>query len=184
MSIEIEKKFLLRSLPEGIANGVKIRDETISAVAKRARPASSAAEKAKVTWTMPRPAHDVHLVAIATGPGVTAPFWAIPRPYQPASRRWEGRVIGSTNPIWLDADGDGRFSSARDYARQLVARHGTDPVKLLPALKNFDEAVAAQAASLCAASGTTLASPEMQKSLQSSAAQVRRGFNSYAATLD
>jgi hypothetical protein len=93
-------------------------------------------------------------------------------------------VIGSTNPIWLDADGDGRFSCARDYARQLVARHGTDPVKLLPALKNFDEAVAAQAASLCAASGTRLNSPGVQKNIRSSAPHARRGFESYAATQD
>jgi len=166
------------------ANGVKIRDEKTGAPPKRARSASSAAEKAKMTWSIPRPAHDVHLVAIATGPAVTAPFWAIPRPYQPTSRRWEGRVIGSTNPIWLDADADGRFTSARDYARQLVARHGADPVKLLPALKNFDEAVAAQAASLCAASGTRLNSLEVQKAIRSSALQVRRGFDSYAATED
>jgi len=166
------------------ANGVKIRDERISATPKRERQVPNAAEKAKMTWLIPHPAHDVHLVALATGPGVTAPFWAIPRPYQPTSRRWEGRVIGSTNPIWLDADADGHFTSARDYAQQLVARHGTDPVKLLPALKNFDEAVAAQAASLCAAAGSRLDSPGVQRAIRSSAPQVRRGFDSYAATQD
>ena len=97
-------------------------------------------------FRLPRFRHDVHLVAIASGPGVTAPFWETPRPYQPSSKVFTPRVLGATNPVWLDADGDGKFTPARAYAEQLVKRHGTAAAKLFPALADYDEAVAAQAA--------------------------------------
>src|SRR4030095_3210584 len=130
-----------------------------------------------------RPAHDVHLVAMATGPGVTAPYWAIPRPYQPTSTHWEGRVIASTNPIWLDADGDGRFACAREYARRLVDRHGTDPKALFTALNDFDETVAAQAAELCTNNGRPVAGLEFAKQLEQAAPQVRSGFAAYVDSI-
>jgi hypothetical protein len=90
----------------------------------------------------------VHLVAIATGPGVTAPYWEIPRPYQPTSKVVNLRVIGSTNPIWIDGDGDGQFTSARAYAAKLVAAAAGDEANLKAALAGYDAAVAVQAADL------------------------------------
>ncbi|HKQ40101.1 MAG TPA: CehA/McbA family metallohydrolase [Verrucomicrobiae bacterium] len=68
---------------------------------------------AKTTWTISRPKADTYLVAIATGPGITSPHWAIPKPYQPSSKKWNSRVLGATNPIWLDCDGDGKFTPLR-----------------------------------------------------------------------
>ena len=123
------------------ANGLMIREQVI---VDPHRPG----EKARVAWRIPRPKHDVHLVVIATGPGVTAPFWEIPRPYQASSKTFIPRVIGSTNPIWLDADGDGKFQSAYQYARTLVGKHGADSVKLPPVLDGYDQAVAVQVQSL------------------------------------
>ena len=125
---------------ELFANGVKVREETIA-------PTDRVLKK-RVTWTLPRPKHDVHLVAIATGPGVTAPYWEISRPYQPTSRVFNPRVVGSTNPIWIDADGDGKFTAARGYAELLVQRAGGDAAKLQAALADYDEAVAVQAAAV------------------------------------
>ena len=55
------------------ANGVKVRERRLGVEA-------GAIEKANVSWELPRPAHDVALVAIASGPDVTAPYWAIPKP--------------------------------------------------------------------------------------------------------
>src|SRR5215475_4392293 len=132
-------------------------------------------------WTIARPGHDVHLTAMGTGPPVTAPFWAIPRAYQPTSPHWEGRVIGSTNPVWIDADGDGRFTPARDYARRLMTRLGDNPVELTRALNDFDEAVAAQVASLCAAAISSVKWNELTSALRSAAPHVQRGFAAYAA---
>jgi hypothetical protein len=165
------------------ANGVKMREERLGPSTPSPRSSLRVGEKASLTWTLPRPKHDVHLVAIATGPGVTAPFWAIPKPYQPTSIHWEGRVIGSTNPVWLDADGDGQFTAARAYARRLMAEHGSDPAKLLPALSDFDEAVAAQAASFCGAAGRSQEAPDFALALKSAAPQVQRGFAAYALSV-
>jgi len=135
--------------------------------------------KTSVTWLIPRPRHDVHLVAIASGPGVRAPYWGIARPYQPSSRVWNPRVIGATNPIWIDADGDGKFSSARTYAQTLVRRHGTGARGLLRALAPYDEAVAAQAACLIQKAGADLHSSEFTRQLKAAPAPVRRGFEAF-----
>lgn len=85
-------------------NGVLLRDEPVA-------PTGRPGEKARMTWRL-HPSQDVYLVAVATGPGVTAPFWPIPRPYKPTTNTWTPYVIGSTNPIWVDADGDGRYRRA------------------------------------------------------------------------
>jgi hypothetical protein len=159
------------------ANGVVLRQQTIDP-----NRTGGVGVKAVVNWTIPCPTHDAHLVALATGPEVNAPFWAIPKPYQPTSPKWTGRVIAATNPLWLDADGDGIFTPARGYARKLVERHGTDPQTLLPALVRFDEATAAQAASLCVAAGVDVGSEPFRRALDSVAEPVRRGFASFAAT--
>jgi hypothetical protein len=137
-------------------------------------------EKARLHCTIARPSHDVHLVAIVTGPAVTAPFWAMTKPYQPLSPQWEGRSIASTNPIWLDADNDGRFTPARTYAQSLLQRHSRDPAALLTALASFDEATAIQAASLLATAGIDLKSPAFEKALTTAPPQVTRAFLTYA----
>jgi len=121
---------------ELFANGIKIREHVIAPTEQ--------VEKTRITWPVPHPRHDVHLVAIASGPGVTAPYWETPRPYQATSKVFTPRVIGSTNPIWIDADADGRFSSARDYAWRLVQQHpkGEGAAALAAALEGYDQAVA------------------------------------------
>lgn len=129
---------------ELFANGIKVREQPIAPTTQ--------VRKAQLTWALPRPKHDVHLVAIATGPGVTAPYWEISRPYQPASKVFSPRVVGSTNPIWIDADGDGRFKSARAYAAELVAQAGGDVAKLTTLLADYDEAVALHVGDLAPAS--------------------------------
>ncbi|MBI3417568.1 MAG: CehA/McbA family metallohydrolase [Verrucomicrobia bacterium] len=154
------------------ANGLKVREQTLANVHDK-----------NVTWKIPRPAHDMYLVAMALGPGVRAPYWAIPRPYQPTSPYWVSRVIASTNPIWLDADDDGKFTAARAYAQRLVHEHGAGSAKLISALGQFDEAVAVQAASLCTEAGVSFESTEFADALKSGPVHVRRGFNAFATTL-
>ncbi|MBK8091615.1 MAG: PHP domain-containing protein [Verrucomicrobiaceae bacterium] len=119
------------------ANGICIHEEAVEDAAR-------AGIQKKLTLLLPRPAHDVHLVAIATGPGVTAPFWEIPRPYQASSKTFTSRVIGSTNPIWVDADLDGHFSSAYAIAQKLLQSGQDDPAKLT----GYDAAVKTQLESL------------------------------------
>jgi hypothetical protein len=155
------------------ANGVKIRE---------VRPSLNTlgGEKIRHTWTLPKPAHDVHLVAVASGPGVRDLSWPIPRPYQPSSPRWEPRVVGSTNPVWVDADGDGAFTDARGYASRLVQDHPDDGA-LLEALGAYDEAVAAQAAERLDLRGKDLRDNAFSGRLEASADAVRRGFAAYLA---
>lgn len=87
------------------ANGTVLKSATISS-----SKAGKGGTKAVFNWDFPRPQRDTWLVAVATGPGVTGPWWATAKPYQPASTRWDPIVIASTNPVWLDVDGDGKFT--------------------------------------------------------------------------
>ncbi|MCI0746209.1 MAG: CehA/McbA family metallohydrolase [Verrucomicrobia subdivision 3 bacterium] len=90
---------------EIFANGKRILDNAIPHVAH--------ASKYSLSLTIPKKERDFHLIAIATGPGVRSPHWAIPRPYQASSPVWNPRILGATNPIWIDADGDGKFTPLR-----------------------------------------------------------------------
>jgi hypothetical protein len=125
------------------ANGIVIREATMpanddSAPAKRL--------DWKTEWIIPRPGHDVHLVAIATGPGITGPHWKTALPYQSTSPDFEPTSLGCSGAVWLDVDGDGRRSSARDYAEFAVGSSGNDVGAMLEKLAMYDEATAAQAA--------------------------------------
>jgi hypothetical protein len=124
------------------ANGIEIRSADIPAQGK------TDAVKWRCWWTLPRPKHDIYLVAIATGPGIAGPYWPTAKPFQPTSDHFGGYVIGSTGPVWIDADGSGRFDSARDYATTIVEKAGIDPAAIAAGLADYDEAVAAQAAGL------------------------------------
>jgi len=169
---------------ELFANGVKIQESRLEGHSiSRPTRAGSRPWRRTVSWRIRRPAHDVYLVAIASGPGVTAPYWPIARPFQPSSIAWQPRVIGATNPIWLDSDGDGKFTSARGYAEKLLERFGPDPARLMPELENYDEAVCAQAASLCQSAGRDIRGEEYVNALKTSSDSVRRAFAAFSTTL-
>ena len=163
---------------ELFANGTKIREHAFDS-----RRTGSNRNSRSVTWSIPRPTYDVYLVAIASGPGVIAPYWPIARPYQPTSPVWQPRVIGATNPIWVDADGDGKFTPAREYADTLLQKSGFDPAKLIPALGQYDESVSIQAASLYQAAGHDIRAEVFAHALAGASEAVRKGFAAFAATL-
>ena len=130
------------------------------------------------------PQHDFWIVAVATGPGVREPFWAIPRPYQPTSKIWTPRVIGVTNPVWVDVDGDGRFTSPRGYAEGLVERFGKEEFSaLLGGLGDFDQAVAAQVASLLHAQGVDLLAADFRTTLRTAPDTAREGIQAFVESL-
>jgi len=76
---------------------------------------------------------------------------------------------------------DGKFTAARGYAQRVVAEHGTDAISLLPALKEFDEAVAAQAASICTSTNISLTTAPYVDALKEAAPHVAAGFSKYLA---
>src|SRR5207244_4063424 len=120
----------------------------------------------------------------ATGPGIISPHWAIPRPYQPSELTWTPRVLAATNPIWVDADNDGKFSSPRDYARDAISKAGLHPENLLPALTQFDQAVAEQAAELCSQKGADVNDAQFQAALRRASLPVQAGFGAYMQAKD
>jgi hypothetical protein len=136
------------------------------------------AEKAVVHWPLPRRRHDYFVVVIASGPGVTDASWAIARPYQPTSPAWRPVVFGLTAPIYVDVDGDGVFTSARDYAQRLVDMHAalTD---LLAALAGYDAIVSSHAAELLATKGVALDDEAARAALAKAAPEVREGITAY-----
>ncbi len=140
-------------------------------------------EKYVLTKEIARPPHDLYLVAVATGPGVTAPYWPIERPYQPTSPSYTPRVMAVTNPVYIDGDRDGSWTSPRAYASAVIGRAGTDPARLIPALAGYDQAVAAQAAGLCQAAGRDVRSGEFPRRLAEAGGPVLRGFADFVATL-
>lgn len=130
-------------------------------------------------WLLPRCEHDIHLVAIATGPGVRELYWPIARPYQPTSPQVNGRVIGSTGAVWIDGDGDGKRTSARAYAEQLVQANGKQPLKLIQALAAHNEAVAVHGAALLHAQGVSVLDPDNLAAAKKAGPQVESGFQAY-----
>ena len=57
------------------------------------------------------------------------------------------------------------------------------PKKLIAELAKYDEAVAAQVASLCQTAGRDVRSTEFEEALETALQHVRRGFAAYTATL-
>ena len=154
------------------ANGVKVRE---AAIADNGKPGVKWAGE----WELPRPKHDVHLVAVATGPGVSALHWPIGKPYQPTSPAVRKRVIGVTGAVWLDADGDGRPTPALAVARKIVADAGADWRKAVRGLAGCDEAAAVQAAGLLRARGHPPTDKEVRDEARAAGEAVLRGFDAY-----
>jgi hypothetical protein len=82
--------------------------------------------------------------------------------------------------MWLDADWDGRRTSARDYARKVIGDAGTDWRKAVRSLAGYDEAVSAQVAGLLRAAGTAPTDADVRSAAKLAGPQVLRGFDSYA----
>ena len=158
------------------ANGVPIRQVTISPKSNEKLPVGV---KWTGTWTLPRPKHDVHLVVVATGPGIDGLYWKTAKAYQPTSIHWTARVLGCSGAVWIDADGDRRRMTANDYAVRLVKATGGDLGRLVKELRSYDQAVAVQVARLYHKPKKTPPSPQVTPLLKTAAPATRAGFQSY-----
>lgn len=82
----------------------------------------------RLQFVLPKPEYDSHLVCVVLGDAVEAPYWPTKNQH----------TVGATNPVYLDVDGDGKYSSPRETARArlqslsaeklMVALQGEDPV--------------------------------------------------------
>jgi hypothetical protein len=152
-------------------NGVKAREEEIQT-------GTNAGVKWEVTWRLPRPSHDVHLVAIATGPGIAAPYWPTAKPYQPTSIEFTPYVLGLSGAVFVDADGSGHFESAFEYARREVAA-ANDVRPLVTRLGSYDSAVATQAASLLRAEDPAAFDARIRSMIEAAPSHVAKGLMAY-----
>jgi hypothetical protein len=123
---------------------------------------------------------------VATGPGVSAPYWPAAKPYQPTSTHFESYVLAVTGAVFIDADGNGRFDSAFDYAGRLVADAAQGdasqfPVRLAARLADCDEATAAQAASLLRSRDPASFEAVSRGVIASASAAASRGMETYLA---
>jgi hypothetical protein len=158
------------------ANGVKIREALIPT-----DHAARAGLKASHAWRLPRFRHDVHLTAVAVGPGVTAPYWPAAKPYQRTNPHWTPYVWACTGAVGLDADNSGTFESAHAYAQRVLSNAKSDPAAVMTALAEYDAAVAAQAASILRV-GDRVASPDALDdwSRRAPSPAVREGFTAFS----
>ena len=157
--------------------GAKIRETRLSGTRGRG------GLKATARWVLPKPRHDAWLVVVTRGPAVTEPCWEIPRPYQHKGIDLETGVIGATNPVWLDSDGDGKFTSARGYAETLVKESGSDLEKLFKELEACDAATAAQVAGFLEGALPKEEWGLVDKLFETTAPQVRKGFQDFQSAL-
>ena len=161
------------SVVELYANGKLLRSARI-AEGKRA------GTKWQGTWKLPPLNHDVHLVAVARGPGIASLHWPTAKAYQPTSPEWTASVFSCTAATWIDADGNGKPTSAHEYAESLVKQAAGDTNALLKLLAAYDEAVASQAAALLQSKTPgILLQPAFQQSLAQAAGAVQQGMQAY-----
>ena len=153
------------------ANGVRVREEAISG-------GNAAGIKWQSTWRLPTPSHDLHLVAVATGPGVTAAYWPMAKPYQPTSPEFTPYVLGVSGAVFVDGDGTGTFESAIDYARRELAA-APEPSQLAARLDRYDAAVAIQGASLLRARDPATFDSAIAAMLSTASPPVARGLRDY-----
>lgn len=140
-------------------DGERVHDERI-----RSRSDSVVKHRCEVEIRLPP--HDGWLVVAATGPPVTAPFW----PLEDDDRY----VLGATNPIWIDRDGDGRYRSPRETAERLVALRAGDLDALARDLRASDGAVRVQAASILHAAARRDVRRAYERALEAARSRVRR----------
>ena len=152
-------------------NGVKVREARIAT-------GTNAGMKWDATWRLPQPAHDVHLVAIADGPGIAAPYWPTAKPYQPTSIEFTPYVLGLSGAVFVDADGSGTFESALEYARREVSvLNHVRP--LAERLGSYDAAVATQAASLLRAQNPAAFEARIRSMIEAAPSHVANGLTAY-----
>ena len=158
------------------ANGIKIREEKI-------KTGDAAGSKWKGQWKVPTQKNDVFLVVVAEGAGAYLPYWPIVKPYQPVNKSWKPYTIGVSGAIWIDSDGNGKISTAYDYANTLLTQFGKDHSGLIKALSLYDEAVSVQAAASLYQAGTDLSSPTFTTLLSTASPTTRSGFRKFVTAL-
>ena len=138
--------------------------------------------KWETTWRVRKPRHDVHLVAIARGGGISAAHWPTAKPYQPTSIGFTPYVLGLSGAVFVDADSTGRFENAFEYARRELATAPSDQ-ELVARLGAYDTAVAVQAGTLLRAADPGGFERRVDSMIRRAPRHVARGLRAYLAAV-
>lgn len=112
-------------------NGVRAEEQTVNV-------AAGTPTDQWVEFSLAGPAVDAHLVAVVLGDPVKEAYW---------KTDWDS-TLAATNPVYLDADGDGKYRSPREQAASRMKALGKDPAKFAAALATIDVVVGVQLADL------------------------------------
>ena len=121
-----------------------------------------------VDFAVRKPAHDGYLVCVVLGDGVPHPSW----------KTGENFTLAATNPVFLDTDGDGQYSSPRDLARAALAKAGVSTDHQWEAAAAADDVVAIQMFSLMRQTWPEAEQKELENRIRA-AASGRRLFADY-----
>lgn len=158
------------------ANGQLLREVKIDPTAERWQPPGTLWEE---TWRIEPPKHDLHLVAVAIGPGISEPFWAMAKPYQPTSPTFESISWGASGAVRIDADRDGRWTSPRGYGERLAQaakKRRPEVLALALALKEYDAAIATQATHILLTDAKTIDAEEIEGIIQGASPAAAAGM--------
>ena len=133
-------------------NGVMVVERAIAS--REGKPLDEQLE-----FSIPAPKHDTHLVCVALGEGVKEPFWPTEENY----------TLAAINPVFLDADNDGAYSSPRETAKTILAHTGKNLDAQWRALDEVDDGIAAQVLSLIYTEADSVAKNEIRERLQKDA---------------
>ena len=133
----------------------------------------------QATRDIPRPRHDTALVILASGPGIDGLYWKTAKAYQPDSPDWRSQTLACTGPVYLDVDGDGKWSSPHKYAQDVIQDAKGDVPSVYAALKSYDAAVATQAALLLHQAGVNPLELTSPKLFQQASKETRVGVSAY-----
>lgn len=122
---------------------------------------------------------DAFVVAVARGPGVRRLHWPIARPYQPTSTGWEPLCMSVTGAVWIDGDGDGKRTCARQYAQRLCETAENDFPLVVGKLADHDFSVALHAAARLLEDDALSLTETQASILQAAPQHVRDAFHEY-----
>jgi hypothetical protein len=159
------------------SNGKKIKEATISR-------GGAPGIKYDTTWILQKPGNDVFLAAVAEGPDPARPFWQIAKPFQHDTPEWTPHVIGSSGAVWIEADDDGHFTSAFEYATKSVQDSRNDLPALMKSLERYDEAVSVQAAAILYQNGIDMTGPAVTAALLHASAETKEGFERFISEIN
>ena len=131
------------------ANGIRIYKQGI-------RNKKNAGVKWEGSWSVKKQNQDIFLVVVTDADQKSLPFWPIVKPFQPTSSHWNPYVLGCSGAVWIDMDGDGKRTSALDYAKRIVDKHAHNLKELIRQLNQYDGAVTVQAMSILMDRGSVL----------------------------